>query len=309
MRHLSLLILVLGVCLQTLAQVTVHEGSSEALPHEKYVQAVSEETSPLLRYQIPTSDGHYVAAAMRKPPGDGPFPAVVMFHGAPGGRGIAQLVNWSLGKCGGPVWERLLQEGYVVVVGDYRGGDNAGIPVKFRNQQVLDAETVLRFTRELSFVDTERVALHGVSLGGDVVMMLASRQPVAAIVAGAPATLAFLGVEFGNRTRERLEDYSQVEPPAFDASIASANVAGVQAPSLLLVGTRDGLLPTTRLLHEQLVKGGKSSRLEIYKNGYHDFPLGPQCHDAERFPQPLIDSTLNSLELTLGFLEEHLKGR
>ena len=45
-----------------------------------------------------------------------------MFHGAPGGRGMDQLVGWSRGDHGGPVWERFLQEGYVVVVADYRGG-------------------------------------------------------------------------------------------------------------------------------------------------------------------------------------------
>ncbi len=46
-----------------------------------------------------------------------------MFHGAPGGRGMDQLVGWSRGDHGGPVWERFLQEGYVVAVADYRGGD------------------------------------------------------------------------------------------------------------------------------------------------------------------------------------------
>ena len=72
---------------------------------------------------IKAKDGVYIAAAVRKPKGDGPFPAIVMFHGAPGGRGMDQLVGWSRGDHGGPVWERFLQEGYVVVVADYRGGD------------------------------------------------------------------------------------------------------------------------------------------------------------------------------------------
>ena len=72
---------------------------------------------------VKSKDGAYVAVAVRKPKGNGPFPAIVFFHGAPGGRGMEQLVGWSRGETGGPVWERFLQEGFVVVVGDYRGGD------------------------------------------------------------------------------------------------------------------------------------------------------------------------------------------
>jgi hypothetical protein len=40
--------------------------------------------------------------------------------GCAGGRGMEQLVGWSRGATGGPVWERFLQEGYVVAVADYR---------------------------------------------------------------------------------------------------------------------------------------------------------------------------------------------
>ena len=36
---------------------------------------------------------------------------------------MEQLVGWSRGATGGPVWERFLQEGFVVAVADYRGGD------------------------------------------------------------------------------------------------------------------------------------------------------------------------------------------
>ena len=46
---------------------------------------------------IRTKDGLYVAAAIRKPKGDGPFSAIVMFHGAPGGRGMEQITGGSRG--------------------------------------------------------------------------------------------------------------------------------------------------------------------------------------------------------------------
>src|SRR3954471_22903967 len=112
---------------QVRAEVTRHAGSDEALPDKKYVHLVSEADSPVMQTWIKAKDGVYIAAAVRRPApakwGSGPFPALIMFHGAPGGRGMDQLVGWSRGDHGGPVWERFLQEGYVVVVADYRGGD------------------------------------------------------------------------------------------------------------------------------------------------------------------------------------------
>ena len=73
-------------------------------PHEKYVRVVSEADSPVQPTWIKTKDGLYVAAAVRKPRGNGPFPAIVMFHGAPGGRGMDQLVGWSQGSTGRRPW-------------------------------------------------------------------------------------------------------------------------------------------------------------------------------------------------------------
>src|ERR1043165_5388311 len=116
---------VLLICLasQAGAEITRHAGSDEALPDKKYIHVVSETDSPVQQTWIKSRDGVYVAAAVRKPKGNGPFPAVIMFHGAPGGRGMDQLVGWSRGDHGGPVWERFLQEGFTVVVADYRGGN------------------------------------------------------------------------------------------------------------------------------------------------------------------------------------------
>jgi dienelactone hydrolase len=104
------------------AEIHHNPGSTVALPHEKYIHVVSEADSPVQQTYIKSKDGLYIAAAIRKPKGSGRYPAIVIFHGAPGGRGMEQLVGWSRGDWGGPVWERFLQEGYVVAVADYRGG-------------------------------------------------------------------------------------------------------------------------------------------------------------------------------------------
>ena len=84
-----------------MAEIHKHGGSADPLPHAKYVRVVSEADSPVQQTYIKSKDGAYVAAAIRKPKGDGPFPAIVMFHGAPGGRGMEQLVGWSRGTTAG----------------------------------------------------------------------------------------------------------------------------------------------------------------------------------------------------------------
>src|SRR5687767_269338 len=123
MKHNALALFALLMATSSTAEIVRYSGTATALPHDKYIHVVSEAASPVQRTYIKTKDGLYVAAAIRKPNGDGPFPAIIMFHGAPGGRGMDQLVGWSRGDHGGPVWERFLQEGFVVVVADYRGGD------------------------------------------------------------------------------------------------------------------------------------------------------------------------------------------
>src|SRR5690606_9060773 len=119
------LVFVLALATTSLASAEIvrYDGSAEPLPHDRYVRVVSEAASPIEPTYIKSKDGAYVAAAIRKPRGQGPFPAMIFCHGAPGGRGMEQLIGWARGDHGGPVWERFLQEGFVVAVADYRGGD------------------------------------------------------------------------------------------------------------------------------------------------------------------------------------------
>ncbi|MCW5964564.1 MAG: dienelactone hydrolase family protein [Bryobacterales bacterium] len=309
MRVLRVLLPSLALVFVALAQVTIHDTTGKELSHTKYLEVVSQAESPLEKLYIKTGDGLYVAAAMRKPKGPGPFPAMLVLHGAPGGRGMDQLVNWSLGKCGGPVWERLLQEGYVVVVGDYRGSlpkPDGPVPVETpiataANAMASDALSIVEHMRSLPFIDKARIGVYGVSLGGDVALHLASRTPLRAVILGAPAARHFLGAQRSSGGG-RMDDYSNEAPPPIDATLANANISGIRNQTLLLVGTKDGLLPLTKALYEQLTAAGRKAELHIYRNGYHDFPMGPQCHDPARFPQPFIDATEHALGLTMDWL-------
>jgi dipeptidyl aminopeptidase/acylaminoacyl peptidase len=287
------------------AEVIEFKGSPDALPHERYVHVVSERDSPIQQVYIKAKDGAYIAAAIRKPRGDGPFPAIVMFHGAPGGRGMEQLAGWSRGDHGGPAWERFLQDGFAVIVADYRGGDfnlmntpsTTGLTTA-----IDDGLAVIAHVRALPYVDSSRVSVYGVSLGGNLVLFLASIVPdLHAVVVGAPAPMWFLGVQMpagGARA-----DLSTLKA---DPEIAGKNIAPIAAPILMLVGTADPLLAIDRTLYAELEGRGKSIRMEIYEHGYHDFVLGPQGQARRDLPQGeiLLQGALVALDRTVEFVKK-----
>jgi dipeptidyl-peptidase-4 len=303
---MRLIALVLAVSLPVVAGAEIHHhgGSDVALPYEKYVRVVSEADSPVQQTYVKTKDGLYVAAAIRKPKGDGPFPAIILFHGAPGGRGMEQLVGWSRGATGGPVWERFLQEGFVVAVADYRGGDwsTANVPSSGANATAIDdGLAVIEFVKGLPYVDGSRVSLYGVSLGGNLVAYLISKVPtIHAAILGAPAPIWFLGVQMP--TGGGRPDLSRATP---DPAVAEANIAPIRTPVLILVGTGDRLITMATTLHDLLEKAGKAVRMDVYEHGYHDFVLGPQGQNRQDLSrgEVLLQGALDALELSVSFVK------
>jgi dipeptidyl aminopeptidase/acylaminoacyl peptidase len=302
MKHILAVPLVLCPILAA-AEIRHHGGSADPLPHEKYVRVVSEDESPVQQAFVKAKDGTYLAAAIRKPKGDGPFPAIVMFHGAPGGRGMEQLVGWSRGATGGPVWERFLREGFVVVVADYRGGDWNLMNTPSSSGLVTaidDGLTVIDHVKSLPYVDGSRLSLYGVSLGGNLVLYLVSKVPtIHAAILGAPAPIWFLGVAApvaGNRP-----DLSTAKA---DPAVAAANIAPIRTPLLILVGTEDRLLPIDTTLHDLLAESGKPVRMEVYEHGYHDFVLGPQGQKRPDLARGeiLLEGALDALEKSVTFV-------
>jgi len=303
MRIPTLLLIAACPTLAT-ADVYPHAGSPDPLPSAKYVRVVSEADSPVQQVYVKSKDGAYVAAAIRKPKGAGPFPAIVFFHGAPGGRGMEQLAGWSRGDTGGPVWERFLREGFVTVVGDYRGGDwnTMNLPSTGASATAVDdGLAVIDHVKALPYVDGSRISLYGVSLGGNLVMFLVSKvQTLHAAVLGAPAPIWFLGMQ-----RPAGPARPDLEAPKPDPAVVGANVAPIQTPLLILVGSEDRLQAMDTVLHDALKQAGKAVRMDVYEHGYHDFVLGPQGQKRTDLPKGeiLLGGALEALERAVAFVK------
>jgi len=111
------------------------------------------------------------AAAVFKPEGDGPFPAVVLSHSCSGLSG--NLYNWA---------ERFTAAGYVALIIDHLGprGRKFNCPPYENNVSVTefatDAFEALRFLRSQSYVDAQRVAQVGFSYGAMAGLRIASAK-------------------------------------------------------------------------------------------------------------------------------------
>jgi dipeptidyl aminopeptidase/acylaminoacyl peptidase len=196
------------------------------------------------------------------------------------------------------VWERFLKEGFTVIVADYRNPKDLWAPVdSTQATYVDDGLAVVNYARRLPYVDPNRITLYGVSLGGSVVAHVIARTKVQYAILGAPAVRAVLGSSVPKDVPDTSPDYTR--GITIDMALASKNVEAIECPVLILQGGADSLKYEARIFHDLMVKAGKTVRMDIYENGYHDFCAGPQGQNRR---EPLMDITLDALELSVKFV-------
>jgi dienelactone hydrolase len=177
-----------------------------------------------------------VSAHLARPTGQGAFPAVILLHG---GTGIEpHHFDWS-------AW--LAGEGYVAIVIDSLRRVGAGPqPIAI---QVADARGALEYLRSLPFVDRERIAILGFSLGGGAALSSLVRYNDSAPPAGGYRA----GVLF--------------YPPGCSYRIERAEV-----PLLVFFGSLDGGAESCLDMSRRLqAKGGPPVTMVVYPNAYHAF--------------------------------------
>lgn len=106
---------------------------------------------------------------LARPDGDGPFPAVVVLPVCTGFSGHSASTT-----------DRLRRWGYVALTVDSLGP--RGLPavcVSVFLDQITDAFAALRYLSQLSYIDPQRVAVLGYSLGGFSALYAVDRIPIA----------------------------------------------------------------------------------------------------------------------------------
>jgi len=190
--RLRLSMLALGMftsCTAAFAQQQQQEPARGAVAGIRVVPGVTISTDmcPIEEIRATTQDKRNIRAFYRKPPGDGPFPAVICIHGGMGFVGENNLKGALLGNV---IYTRFLAAGFVTVAANYRTYRETP---KARGP-IWDCLAIVEDVKKLPEVDPNSIAVFGGSGGGSIALELAGLIPLTAVICGEPATMLFCGM-------------------------------------------------------------------------------------------------------------------
>ena len=247
---------------------------------------ISEDASPLEPIAPVAKDGHRGTGLLRRPPGAGPFPALIWIHGGLTTRPAADLRDYALGA--NP--SRFLAAGYVVAVITYRSRDEDPQSAV----SLEDSLAAVDHVRRLSIVDPKSIVIFGCSGGGDLALELAAATDIAAIAAEEPASMLFTGT-FNREVPKKGARYA----PEDGTGVADdpreytpqhqqrtrEKIGGIRSPILIVQGD-----PASRLnqfnaavLIPELRTAGKSVEVRTYPGEPHCFAF---YGSGPRTPRP-----------------------
>jgi dienelactone hydrolase len=247
-----------------------------------------------------------IAAVLGRPRGDGPFPAYISNHGsmtpaqASGGRWTS-ITKDSLADV-------LVRNGYVVLVvarRGHRGSEgttltyssdstnrvvrNAADVIRGAEAETEDVLAALEYLSTRPFIDRERIAVGGVSLGGLVSVMAATREP---------RFRALLSMAGGYK-QTNAERGGADEAWPLVQQVWKEAAARVRIPTLILWSRNDTKVEVDvgRDLEKRLRAAGVPVEMKVYPafrdNGHYLFS------NPEGYPTFVPDA--------LAFLDAHLK--
>ena len=286
----------------SLSAVTAQETVTDELVTRP---VVSEDVSPLMPIEPVASDGYRGEGYMRRPPGDGPFPAVVFVHGGLTRWPTDDLLNYS--HRAHP--SRFLAAGFVVAVVTYRSRDDDPQSDVSRKDVVAAIDQL----KALPYVDSASLVVRGTSGGGDLALAVAATTDVAAIIAEEPASIMFTGIwneespKAGDRYTPRDGNEIFENPSAYYTDEwkrhTQAKIASINAPILIVQGhpSRNINSFNAAVLLPELAAAGKTFDVHEYAEEPHSFAFYSQ---PGRTPRPSV--ALKAYEAMVEWLMPHL---
>jgi carboxymethylenebutenolidase len=271
------------------AEVAAQTGS--VAPGWTPVPAPAELDAPGAQWiKVDGPAGHKFLAAILRPPGAGPFPVVVVLHGAVG------LQPGLLGLA-----EEVARGGFLVVVGCWQlvASPPAAAPNPVCSEAPPQAawqadpaahsgKELIAAARTLPGARADRVGLYGISRGGNAVLWAASTgASVQAVVGDAPAHRPL-----------------RVNPVRSTQDV----VAGLDAPTLLLHGTADRVVPVEQSReYERAARALGKSVTAVYFDGVgHVVTLVPGAAEPESLAEARRRIQPEARQRAIAFLREQL---
>ncbi len=239
---------------------------------------VSEQVSPLQVVTVKASDGGKSVMILRKPPGKGPFPAVVILHG---GLNVQTEKQLSHAVRTSPTHVRLLAAGYVIAAPTFRNRD-------LDPQEpgtLLDVLAAIDYVKAMPEVDPESVALAGGSGGASLAIEAAGQREVAAALLGEPASILFMGM-FTKQSPHKGERFSPsdtndmcLNPEKYLTpevrALVERKISQISCPLLIGHGDVHPLkVLNSRVLFPALALAGKRVEWLTFPGGPHGFYFG-----------------------------------
>ena len=259
-------------------QTTTTFRSADVPPSPLKIRLAKQQDKPVPSAII----GPSVSGILRKPDGEGPFPAIIMFPTSGGWKHTPKY------------WQGLLNDwGYVTLeihsfeARGYNkvGGRNPGLLVSASGDMVLDAIGAIKHLRTLPFVDENPIAIMGWSYGAQTAL----------------AAIDKIGLAVNH-------EYRFAAAVAFYPRCSTAS-GDFFAPALVLIGALDdeSRPSTCRIMFHDKPDGSAPIELKIYPDSYHTFDTPGVARFVEgHFYKYNAAATADAMVRVKAFLGKHL---
>ncbi len=234
--------------------------------------AISQRTCPVEVIGMPTRDEHIAMAVVRKPPGEGPFPAIVFLHGGLNQRNVNRVKRETPDQ---PTNSRFLAAGYVTVEAIFRGRSDD----PQAKDALIDCLAIIEHVKKMPDVDPGSVLALGHSGGGSLALELAGEAELCAIVTGEPASIIFTGM-YNRQTRRRTRRDALMEDPRRHYTpdvreFTREKIGRIACPVLIVHGDQHPINKINReIIIPELEAARKKVEVILYPGQPHNFVFG-----------------------------------
>jgi dienelactone hydrolase len=319
--------LVLNFNTPSRAQLSSGKAPAESIAPHGYVLAtkiIPGSSTPAEYIFVLTRDELYVPVIVRKPKGDGPFPAITMGWGE-GREGLSKVEH--LASTLSQMQDRMIARGYVVATVNYRNE----IPYAYENSTppenlpdsisgdrrmlksgpTLDHEdlvAVLRYLQNLPYVDKNAVGAMGVSHSGEMIMKASSEYTFGAGVCIEPANHEFLTVNTGPSAPRKDNEiqYNDIEVARSNANKTEAmeRIRRIHTPILIFGRDTDHQQGIFKLTYEWMREAGKDVQFISFNHPTHGYVFINNQPDGSYKPDGIQSKTF---DLFMDYFDKHLK--
>ena len=243
------------------------------------------------------NDGNVLHCRMITPPNfdkTKKYPVVVYVYGGP----HAQMVtNSFLG--GSNYWMQLMaQKGYIVFTLDNRGSSNRGHAFEsathrqLGNLEMADQIAGINYLKNLSYVDANRIGVHGWSFGGFMTTSLMSRQPGVFKVGVAGGPVIDWSI-YEIMYTERYMDQPSENPEGYKQANLLNHIKGLQDKLLMIHGCDDDVvLWQHSLLYCKAAVDANNTNLDyfVYPGHKHNVMGKDRVHLMQKITEYLMEN-------------------